>query len=124
MRHRRDFLIVAALVTTWFALAQFPRVGMADHYGAEWKAGWPVAYQFWHVPSSRWPELNTDGEVRQGSKHWFWGGLSDRTIINQRFSFRGLLGSVGAWLVLISVVWFFTWPRPRRVKTPHPAAKV
>src|SRR5205823_9167912 len=81
MRRKRDFLIVATLITTWLALAQPPRVGMADHWGASWKAGWPMGFESW-----------VEGPDGVNSSY--------------RFSPLGLLIDVVVWFVLIVAVWF------------------
>ena len=74
MRHKRDFLIVVALVTTWFLLAQPPRLGLADHWGASWKAGWPMGYEY-------------------------WGESPDGLIYSHRYSPLGLLVDVAVWFL-------------------------
>jgi len=88
MRCKRDFLIVAALVTTWFALAQSPRLDRVDQHATGWKAGWPVRYETWgYTP---------DGELYA---HHFW---PDALLVN-----------LAAWFALIVVMWLVIWPHGR-----------
>ena len=49
MSRWRDFLMLSAVVTMWWAAAGLPRVGMADHRGESWGAGWPFKFETWVV---------------------------------------------------------------------------
>jgi hypothetical protein len=82
MSRRRDFLILSALMTAWWAVACLPRVGRVDHWtvNTPWSAGWPI-------PCASW------SEAEDGSEH------------RQSFSARALALDVAWWLWALLVVW-------------------
>jgi hypothetical protein len=80
MGRRWDFLILSALITMWWVAASLPRIGMADKWGEDWSAGWPVKFEKWGV--------RPDG-VEYGHS----------------FSVRAVALDVAAWLAAVSVLW-------------------
>jgi hypothetical protein len=90
MRHKRDFWILAALVTALFIGAQSPRLGRVDHWSTStpWEYGWPATYEVWVE--------HPDGDTSRLS-----------------FDRRAVLVNVTTWYWLLVVVWLLTWPWPR-----------